>query len=173
MTRVAHLAVPLFVCLAAVVLTGCAGSTPAPGVSANATTGAPTAAGCDQVTVVVDFGVLDEPSILDCAAAGPAKVVLEEAGITTEGTADYGDQVVCRVNNVPAPDQSVEIEDQAPFVESCLTLNAAAYWALWIKPSADAEWEYAQEGVSTLELAAGQSVGLVYTPGTESTPPEG
>ena len=173
MIRVTRATVPLVICLAAVALTGCVGETPAPSATASATTDAPAAAGCDQVTVVVDFGVLDEQSILDCATAGPAQVVLDEAGITTVGTADYGDQVVCRVNNAPAPDQSVEIDGQAPFVESCLTLNAAAYWALWIKPSADAEWEYAQEGVNTLELAAGQWVGLVYTPGTESTPPEG
>jgi hypothetical protein len=50
---------------------------------------------------------------------------------------------------------------------------ATAYWALWVKNSPDGEWEYALEGVGTLELEAGQSVGLVYTAGLESVPPAG
>jgi hypothetical protein len=67
--------------------------------------------------------------------------------------------VICRVDDQPAPD-----------VESCDTLPADAYWALWVK-DADGEWGYAEEGVATLQLEAGQSVGLVYTEGTDSVPP--
>lgn len=157
----------LFVPLA---LTGCTTATPEIAItpSADATAGA-----CAQVTVVVDFGVLDADPFEACSGAGAATDVLAEAGVTTEGTVDYGDQVLCRVNDEPAPDETVTIEGQTPFVESCLTLNPVAYWALWVKTSPEAEWGYAQEGVSTLQLAAGQSVGLVYTPGTESIPPKG
>ncbi|MEO5921850.1 MAG: hypothetical protein ABIQ01_11985 [Pseudolysinimonas sp.] len=138
-------------------LTGCAGAAPQPQPS----TPAPDAA-CTEVAVVVDFGALGAPSLDDCVGAGAALDVLDEAGVTTEGTLDYGDQVVCRVNDQPAPE-----------TESCATLPSGAYWALWVKPTADAEWEYAQEGVATLELVDGQSVGLVYTEGSDSTPPEG
>lgn len=151
---------------AALALAGCSASPSTPVSSPDAQTPA-----C--VTVVVDFGPIDAPSIDSCVDAGPAKDVLEAAGVTTEGTLDYGDQVVCRVNDLPSPDEEVVIEGQAPFVETCATLNSLAYWALWVRSTPDAEWEYAQEGVVTLVLTEGQSVGLVYTPGTDSVPPQG
>lgn len=113
-----------------------------------------------EVTVVVEFGSLGAPDIEECAPAGPAADALAAVDISTEGTADYGDQVVCRVDEQPAPE-----------VESCATLPANAYWALWVRDDAEAEWAYAEEGVATLELAAGQSLGLVYTEGTDSVPP--
>ena len=161
---------PLLVAAAlALALSGCAGSAPEP----TSSPAADVSAGCEQVTVVVDFGVLDEPAVDVCVGAGFATDVLADADVTTEGTLDYGDQVVCRVNNQPSADETVTIDGVDPFVESCATLNAAAYWALWVKTSPDAEWEYAQEGVATLELSDGQSVGLVYTAGTDSTPPQG
>ena len=151
---------------AALALAGCAA--PAPTASPEPTV----AEGCSEVTVVVDFGVLDEPSVESCASAGLALDVLAEAGVSTEGTVDYGDQVVCRVNGEPAADETVTVEGQPPFVEACLTFNSVAYWALWVKPALDGEWEYAQEGVTTLELTDGQSVGLVYTPATDTIPPQ-
>lgn len=123
--------------------------------------------------MIVDYGPLDEPALKACSAAGVASDVLGDAGITTAGTVDYGDQVVCRVNDLPSPDAEVTIDGQEPFVESCQTLSAIAYWALWVRSSADAEWEYAQDGVTSLDLTDGQSVGLVYTPAAESTPPQG
>lgn len=169
MTSTTRTAPLLLLAVAALALAGCTASAPEP---APATPEA-APAGCEQVTVVVDFGVLDEPPVEACVAAGAATDILGEAGVTTEGTVDYGDQVVCRVNNQPSPDVEVTIEGQAPFTESCQTLNSVAYWALWVRTAPDAEWEYAQEGVSTLQLSDGQSVGLVYTAGTDSTPPMG
>jgi hypothetical protein len=136
----------------AAALAGCATATPATTTAPSGSASAPAAVGCtdSDVTVVVDFG-----------SAGAASATLKQAGLTTEGTADYGDQVVCRVNDEPSKAD-----------ESCATLPSAAYWALWVKSAPDAEWEYAQEGVNTLQLAAGESVGLVYTEGSDSTPPQ-
>ncbi len=167
MTRFTRTA-PALLALAVLALAGCSAAAPEA-----APTAEPTASASCDVSVVVDFGPLDEPSLTACADAGAATDVLAQSGITTEGTADYGDQVVCRVNGEPAADETVSIEGQAPFTESCATLNSVAYWALWVKNTPDGEWEYAQEGVNTLELSEGQSVGLVYTPGTESIPPQG
>jgi hypothetical protein len=128
---------------------------------------------CD-VHVVVDFGVLGEDSIDSCAGAGSAQDVLADAGVATEGTVEYGDQIVCRVNDRPAAHETVTVEGEEPFTEPCTSMPVAtAYWALWVKNTPDGEWEYAQEGVGTLELEAGQSVGLVYTAGLESVPPAG
>ena len=161
----------LIVAAAALALAGCAtAASETPSTPVLEPTGA---AGCEQVTVVVEFGALDKTPIEACAAAGVATDVLAEVGVTTEGTVDYGDQVICRVNNAPSPEETVTVEGADPFIESCQTLNAAAYWALWVKNSPDAEWEYAQEGATTLQLEDGQSVGLVYTAGMDSTPPAG
>ena len=62
-------------------------------------------------------------------------------------------------------------DQPAPEVESCDTLPADGYWALWVRDAPDGEWAYAEEGVTTLQLEGGQSLGLVYTQGTDSTPP--
>ncbi len=148
-------------------LTACASAVTAPEPSSS------TSGGCGTVAVVVDFGPLDEPALAACVDAGPAAEVLEAAGVSTEGTVDYGDQVVCRVNGQPSADEEVVIDGQPAFRETCQTLNAAAYWAIWVRSTPGADWEYAQEGVNTLQLTDGQSVGLVYTPGTESVPPQG
>jgi len=163
-------------------LSGCATQAPTPdaaaGGSASAT--APAQADtstteCAGVNVVVDFSVLDADSITACvdtAEATAARDVLRTAGVTTEGSVEYGDQIVCRVNGRPAADEMVEIADQDSFTESCASMPPAyAYWALWVAASPDADWSYAQEGLGTLEVKPGQSVGLVYTTGTETPTP--
>ncbi len=158
-------AIPL---LAALALSGCAGAAP---TETSSSAAAESAAPC-EVSIVVEFGVLDAEPIEECAEAGAASAAVKAAGITTEGTVDFGDQVVCRVNDRPAADETVTIEGVPDFVEECQSMpSASAYWALWVKASPDAEWEYAQEGLGTLQLADGESIGLVYTAGTESTPP--
>ena len=161
MTRFRHpltarLAVPLLALLA---LAGCAttagaGSTPTPTASSSGP--------CTGVTVVVDFGTFKKAPIHACAVAGPATDVLTAAHIATAGSADYGDQAICRVDDLPSPAD-----------ESCAKLPSDAYWALWVRDSSAAKWEYAQVGVTALQLTAGQSLGLVYTHGSDSTPPAG
>jgi len=148
----------LLVAMAGCAGTGQAGATPAASTSASASA---SAGPCTEVTVIVDFGTLDSPAIRACGPAGVALDTLKKAKISTEGSGDYGDTVVCRVDNHPTPAE-----------ESCAKLPSDAYWALWVKSSADGKWDYAQEGVATLKLTAGESVGLVYTHGTDSTPPQ-
>ena len=72
---------------------------------------------CAGVRVVVETGDLevdDGPAGSTCIdtdeaiAAGDA---VDEAGLTLEGTDEYGDQVVCRVNGVPAEDFALTAED--------------------------------------------------------------
>lgn len=162
-------------------LSGCAAATPSPTAdpTAEATAEASIDAGadCDGIGVVVDFGTLDADGASECVdvdGATAATAALDEADVTTEGSVEWGDAIVCRVNDRPGPDETVEVAGEAPFVESCQSMPPAyAYWALWVKSAADAEWEYAQEGLNTLELEPGQSVGLVYTTGTETPTPAG
>lgn len=163
----------------ALALSGCATSAPTtPASSTPATsTSARAGASCAGVSVVVDFGALHSPAITDCADTGAAttiaaSTVMATAGITTAGTVQWGDQVVCRVNDRPAADETVRVKGEAPFVESCTSMPPAfAYWALWVKSSAGAKWEYAQEGLGSLTLKPGQSVGLIFTTGTETPTP--
>lgn len=172
MFRSARLSGLLVVAVAAATLAACAApSAPAPSATTTAPTATSASGDCSGVRVVVDFGPLDAASVTACVDAGPALDVLDAAGIATEGTADYGNQVVCRVNGRPGADETVTVDGADPFVETCDTLGSAAYWALWVINTPDGSWEYAQEGVATLQLTAGQSVGLVYTAGTDSTPP--
>ncbi|WBM80415.1 hypothetical protein KIV56_02640 [Cryobacterium breve] len=169
--------------LGALALSGCAtgsststGATATPGTAAAA---APTESAspeaCSGVRVVVDFGTLAAPKITDCVATATtiaASDVMKTAAVSTEGTVQYGDQVVCRVNGRPAADETVTVTGQASFVESCQSMAPAyAYWALWIQPTPGAAWEYAQEGLGSLQVTPGQSLGLVFTTGTETPTP--
>ena len=165
-------------------LSGCAttdsGSGLGSGASAAATATAPaeadvSASECAGVNVVVDFGTLDADTVTDCVdatAAIAASAALTTTGITTEGSVEYGDAIVCRVNDRPAADETVVVDGQESFTETCASMPPAyAYWALWVKATPDADWDYAMEGLGTLEVEPGQSLGLVYTTGTETPTP--
>ena len=131
---------------------------------------------CAGVTVVVDFGTLDADTITECVDATEtvaAADALTAAGITTEGTVEYGDMAACRVNDRPAADETIEVDGQDPFTESCATMAPMhAYWGIWVQPSPEADWEYAPVGLGELEIDPGQSVGLLFTTtGMESATP--
>ncbi|GAA1954565.1 hypothetical protein [Agromyces allii] len=172
----------LFLALA---LAACApsggGSTeePAASASASADAGAGADSGeCTGVAVVVelpsDLEVADSPAGTTCVDADApilASDALAEAGLETEGTEEYGDQVVCRVNGVPAADFALPAEDGSDYFETCASMPAAfAYWSLWTKP-AGGEWGYAQEGLATLEVAPGESIALLFTLNGEPAAP--
>ncbi|MFC5930493.1 hypothetical protein D6T64_18990 [Cryobacterium melibiosiphilum] len=162
--------------IAALALGGCAQAAPSASSSDTPSSTPLSSTGdCSGVTVVVDFGTLDAEALTECVDADAslaASTVMQTAGITTEGTVEYGDQIVCRVNDRPAADETVEVEGEASFTEACASMPAAyAYWALWVKPTPDADWAYAQEGLGSLQTAPGETLGLVYTTGTETPTP--
>ena len=93
-----------------------------------------------------------------------ARALLDAAGITTDGSAAFGDDAICRVSGLPSEDfPLVNTTDGTTEFETCgdafLTF---AYWSMWVKP-AGAEWGYAMEGVATQMLAPGESLQLLYT----------
>ena len=103
-------------------------------------------------------------------APTPASKVLEEANVKTEGTAQYPNELVCRVNGVPAADFDITHKG-GTYREDCSKMPAAfAYWSLWLKPDAGA-WEYAQEGLATLQVNPGQSLELLFTVDGERAAP--
>lgn len=169
---------------AALVLSLVACSSPAPEAEATPEDTTPSAAavsaaceGDEGVTIVVDASALgdaDEASATWCVFADEAIVAADAfqiAGIETEGTEEYGDQVVCRVDGVPAEDVAIPAEDGSDYFETCESMPAAfAYWSLWVQPAGD-EWGYAMEGAATQQLEPGDAVALLFTLNGEPAEP--
>lgn len=128
------------------------------------------------ITVVVDASALEDGDSKSWCIAADETLAAADAltlvNVTTEGTEEYGDQVVCRVNGVPAEDLAITAEDGSDYFETCQSMPAAfAYWSLWTKP-AGGEWGYAQEGLSTLQLEPGDGLELLFTLNGEPAAPE-
>jgi hypothetical protein len=129
---------------------------------------------CNGIEVVVNFGILGKRQATCVEASEPmnAKELLKEAGFSTQGTDAYGDQIVCRVNELPSATEAFEVPGEEPYIESCKNMPPAfAYWALWVRSSSEAKWEYATEGVGTLELQPGESIGLAFSTGGATPTP--
>ncbi|MDR7187195.1 hypothetical protein J2Y46_000011 [Microbacterium sp. BE35] len=127
------------------------------------------------ITVAVDASALEDGDskswCIETDETLAAADALTLVNVTTEGTEEYGDQVVCRVNGVPAEDQAITADDGSEYFETCESMPAAfAYWSLWIKP-AEGEWGYAEEGLSTLELEPGEGLELLFTLNGEPAAP--
>jgi hypothetical protein len=152
-------------------------ATTQPTTSAPASTATASAAAgpCAGVKVIVDSGSLKQAAA-DKSVCVPvdeptaASKVLEEADVKTEGTTQYPTELVCRVNGVPAADFDIT-HKAGTYKEECTGMPAAfAYWSLWVKPDAGA-WEYAQEGLATLQVSPGQSLELLFTVDGEPAAP--
>lgn len=120
------------------------------------------------------LGSADDASTTACVkttTAVTAADALTTAGITTEGTEQYGDQVICRVDGLPAADEALRGADGTDYFETCKTMPAAfAYWSLWVKP-VGGEWAYAEESASTQKLQPGDAVELLFTLNGEPAQP--
>ncbi|MFD1859444.1 hypothetical protein EHW97_07520 [Aeromicrobium camelliae] len=118
--------------------------------------------GPSDIPILVEYGSLAGAPTTVCAqgAAGMRALdALSMAGIEIEGTAEYGDSVVCRVNGLP--------DEEA---EPCTGMPAAdAYWAFYMATDG-APWQYAQSGVSEQVLEEGDFVALSFQEGGESLP---
>ncbi|GAA2010053.1 hypothetical protein [Microbacterium ulmi] len=133
--------------------------------------------GDEGVTVVVDTGSLEvgsDPSQVACVITDEpirAADALLFAHIETQGTKDYPDQIVCRVDGVPSEDTALTADDGTVAYETCASMPPAfAYWSLWVRP-AGGEWGYAEEGLSTLELEPGESLQLLFVLNDEPAAP--
>lgn len=149
----------------AALLTACSTSTATPAASGSSD--------CAGVEVIVNFDLLGGTDIAKCvptSSAISATDVLKSAGVKTEGTKQYGDAVICRVNSLPSVTQ--------PFVVAGLEVNetcdvmpsANAYWSLWQK-TGSADWGYATAGVADITLNPGDQLGLVFTVNNSTASP--
>ena len=168
---------------AALTLAGCAsgestvGAGPTHAVAVSPSPTVTSAADCTGVFVIVQFGLLGAHDVNACAPASApitAAAALKAVGVTTEGTQQYGDQVVCRVNGEPSASKPIDVPGQPPYTEKCAGMPAAfAYWAVWVRDSAAGQWDYAQSGITTEQLKPGQTLGVKFTTGSDTTPPQG
>jgi hypothetical protein len=131
---------------------------------------------CSGVIVEVNHGILSDESLAECVEfegeSALASDVLAFAGVTTEGTDTYGDLVVCRVNDLPSATEELVVEGEEPYLETCADMPPAfAYWALWQKPDQQSPWDYAMEGVGTLMVTPGSSIGLAFSSGEDIVTP--
>ncbi|OUZ09304.1 hypothetical protein BHE97_11335 [Aeromicrobium sp. PE09-221] len=110
-----------------------------------------------DIPILVDYGPLEAEQQVVCAegaAQMSALAAITGAGVDLEGTTEYGDSVVCRVEGRPGAD-----------VESCDSMPAGdSFWGFYI--GSDGAWEFAQQGVDQQILEEGEFVALAYGDGT-------
>lgn len=128
------------------------------------------------VNVVIDYGVLDPQSkpfekCLDVDGQITALELMTKANFKIEGTDKYGTDVVCRLNNLPKPNEPIGIKGHEAYIENCKDMPAEfAYWAVLEKrkqpipnpADLNSKWAWAQLGVADLALNAGDSVAFVF-----------
>jgi len=136
---------------------------------------AKTAGNC--VTVSIDYGVLDSQNqnyekCLSVSGEVTALDLMNTANFKIDGTEKYGNQIVCRLNNLPNPNAPIGVKGHEDYIESCKDMPAEfAYWAVFEKrkpvipnpADLNSKWTYAQVGVSELTLKAGDSLAFVFT----------
>ena len=133
------------------------------------------AAPCAGVSVVVDAGALGAPGVRGCAPLRSESSLsgldaLTAAGLSIEGTAQWGTAFVCRVDDRPGAQEDIPLPDGTTVRERCdRTPSALAYWSVW--QSDGAEWRYAATGVSDLDLGSGDALALVFTTGPQAAAP--
>lgn len=115
------------------------------------------AAGCDGVTVVVDFRGLGGGVQQGCAPGSPATGV---AALTAAGFgytyASRQPGFVCRINSKPGAD-----------TDKCVnTSPASAYWSYWHAP-AGGSWSYSNQGAATYAPARGTVEGWAFGAGEQ------
>ena len=121
-------------------------------------------ANANCVEVYVDFGPLSDGSKTSQCITSEGSVsaydILNKAGYVLDGTVEYGDAVVCRVNGFP--DATIETCESMP--------PAEAYWAVLVKEhqvvpmplGIAGAWGWAQTGANEIYLEPGDSIGLVF-----------
>jgi hypothetical protein len=128
------------------------------------------------VNLVIDYGVLDSKSepykkCISVNGETTALDLLNSANFKLEGTAKYGNMVVCRLNNLPKANQPIGIKGHEEYIEECKDMPAEfAYWAVLEKrkqsipnpADLNSKWAWAQVGVAELALNVGDSVAFVF-----------
>ena len=117
----------------------------------------------DCIDLYVDYGVLGESTFEECISESQevnALDFLKSNGFKVQGTAKYGDAIVCRLNNLPGEKE-----------ETCQEMpSEKAYWAILEKRkqiipnpfNLNGKYAWAQVGINELSLKPGDSLALVF-----------
>lgn len=160
---------PIVLTAAALALTGCVASAPETSTAASAEINNASCAGVQVLVDFADLGADPIDSCVDVSEETPAAQVAELAGLTTQGTGDYGDAIVCRVNGEPQATDTVQLTSGS-YTEDCADMPSAdAYWSVWVRTNG--VWDYAPVGFNELTLAPGQAVALLYDVNNAVTAP--
>jgi hypothetical protein len=116
------------------------------------------------VELYVDYGPLNNGAVTNTCIPVDGNTnaldFLASANLSTEGTQDYGNAILCRLGGFP--DVAVETCEVMPPAES--------YWAVLVKEhrlialpfDTGAVWGWAQTGINEVYLNPGDSLGLVF-----------
>ena len=101
---------------------------------------------CAGVTVIVDFGHFGGAIERGCVSSPTSSLdALHDAGFSTAGTTQFGNAYVCRIDNLPSPDD-----------EACVvTPPSNAYWGYYYAKPGDATWTFSAIGASSRRPPAG------------------
>lgn len=138
------------------------------------------APGCAGVSVVVDFAALGAPGLRGCATTPPEPGTgltgldaLRAADVAVEGTAQWGDAFVCRVEGRPGPTEDVVVDGARTVRAACVrTPPQDASWSVWTATEGEG-WQYASVGVTDLALTGTDALGLVFSTGDGAPQPPG
>lgn len=161
-----------------------AAAAPAAAITAAAPAAAPgqpdlATTACGGVGVVVDFAGLGADGLRGCAPLAPGETItaleaVQGAGLSVEGTAQWGTAFLCRIDGRPSTTEEISLPDGTLVRETCTrTPSQHAYWSLWFAGADHATdvWGYATTGASDLVVRAGDVVGLVFTTGEQAAAP--
>jgi hypothetical protein len=99
------------------------------------------------VVVAVDLSPWGGAVERGCDAAPSTALAALQADFSVDGTAQYGDAFVCRIDGDPTVDQT----------PCTSTPPASASWSFWYADAGSTSWTYATEGASTFRPQAGSA----------------
>ncbi len=116
------------------------------------------------VTVVLDYGPIGGGVVIGCdpdGAGRPAAQVVEAAGFDLDYVSSQPG-FVCRVEGRPSQDEGEDCGDTPP---------GNAYWGLFWSDADPASWVYSSEGVGSLDVPEGGSIGWRFQDGGDRENP--
>jgi hypothetical protein len=119
----------------------------------------------DGTTLVIEFGPLEQGSILRCVKnfSGTSWELFEAAQLSVEGTADYPNSFVCRIQDLPSAE--VEPCDGTPNMQ-------IGSWIYFVANAADepGNWQRSPLGASSRTPKCGDSEAWVFSKDTNASP---
>ena len=119
----------------------------------------------EGTTLVIEFGSLEEGTIVRCVQdfSGNGWELFEAAELSVEGTADYPNSFVCRIQNLPS--SQVEACDGTPRAQT-------GSWIYFVANDAEEprKWQRSPVGASNRTPKCGDSEAWVFSKDTNAYP---